>query len=367
MTLLILALILLSSCGGDSEPMTGNPADPSNLVLDVVTSDNNSGIVNVTATAINATEFEFDMGEDPDLVVRKVTGNFAYTYKNTGSYTITVKAIGSNGRFVKAEKRIAVETGEPLDTGAGYTTPLSYAGMDLIWNDEFSGTSLNLDNWTYINGDGCPDLCGWGNNELEFYRPENSNVSNGVYTITAKEEFHQNRQYTSGKIDTKDKQAFIYGRFDIRARLPRGQGMWPAIWLLGQNISSVGWPESGEIDVMEVVGGGDKDKRTHGTAHWNQNGQHASSGDSRDSPTGEFHEEFHVFSILWNEDIITWYVDDIPYYTLSISADNFAAFHKPFYFILNLAIGGNWPGSPNDLTEFPATMEVDYIRVFQDK
>jgi len=137
-------------------------------------------------------------------------------------------------------------------------------------------------------------------------------------------------------------------------------------WMLGDNISSVSWPTCGEIDIMEMIGGaGANDRTVHGTVHWNENGSHAQFGNSKVLSSGRFADEFHVFSIVWNQNSITWLLDNVPYNTVDITPANMSAFHNNFFLIFNLAVGGNWPGSPDGTTVFPQKMYVDYVRVFQ--
>ena len=259
---------------------------------------------------------------------------------------------------------------EPLATTVripttGYTSPSSYPNMDLLWADEFNTTSLSAGQWNFQIGNGCPAICGWGNNESEYYKKENTTLKDGFLIIEAKKENEGNNQYTSSRINTQGKFSFHYGRVDVRAVLPEGKGIWPAIWMLGENISTVGWPASGEIDIMEMIGGGQREKTIHGTAHWSANGNHAQSSGSYSLSSGTFHDEFHVFSILWNAEKISWYVDDIKYHEVAISPSELSAFQKDFHFLINLAVGGNWPGNPDTTTPFPQYLIVDYIRVFQ--
>ena len=250
----------------------------------------------------------------------------------------------------------------------GYTTPRSYSGLDLIWSDEFDDSELNSDIWSFDNGNGCPDLCGWGNNELEYYRPENTTLSDGVMTIEAKEESYRDFDYTSSKILTRNKKSFRYGRIDIRATLPEGQGIWPALWLLPQENVYGSWAASGEIDLMEMVG--HEASTVHGTIHyggkWPDN-QHSGNEYSIDS--GLFKDEWHVFSLIWKEDFLEWYVDDELFYTRTAGdlGEAHWPFNEEFYLIINLAVGGNWPGTPNSETIFPQKMFVDYVRVFQER
>ena len=193
-----------------------------------------------------------------------------------------------------------------------------------------------------------------------------------LLVIRAQEEEYGGNPYTSSRLKTQGKQNFLYGRIDIRARLPEGQGMWPALWMLGSNFSEVSWPKSGEIDIMEMVGGSNREYTVHGTAHWNNGGINADYspayyGGSKTKTDGKtLADQFHVFSIVWTRDSIIWYLDDVQYHIMALnnSAD-LAPFRKEFFFIFNIAVGGNWPGYPDSTTVFPQRMVVDYVRVFQ--
>ena len=258
---------------------------------------------------------------------------------------------------------LAVDNTDPLDIpSGGYTTPESYAGKTLVWRDEFDGTSLSAD-WTHEIGTGSG---GWGNNELQYYREQNTSVQDGYLVITAKKESFGGQEYTSSRIITSGKRNFKYGRIDIRAALPKGQGIWPALWMLGSNFNTVGWPKCGEIDIMEMVGGdaSGRNNTVHGTVHWDANG-YATYTDSYTLNSGIFADEFHVFSIVWDDKSITWYVDDVQYNVIDITPADLDEFQKDFFFIFNVAVGGNWPGSPDATTVFPQRMIVDYVRVFQ--
>jgi len=248
--------------------------------------------------------------------------------------------------------------------GRGYSTPESYTGMDLIWRDEFD-TSIDPDKWTFEIGNGND---GWGNAERQYYTKENAMVRDGHLVITARKEWFSGFDYTSTRMKTMGNFSFKYGRVDIRAALPYGQGIWPALWMLGSNIPQVGWPACGEIDIMELIGGGEgRDDTVHGTAHWQENNTHAKYGQSVTLGSGIFNDEFHVFSIVWDENSIRWYLDEKLYNTFDIRRSELSEFHEDFYLIVNLAVGGRWPGYPDGTTTFPQHLIVDYIRVFQDK
>jgi len=249
---------------------------------------------------------------------------------------------------------------QPVDD-AGYTTPNSYTGYTLAWSDEFDGTQLNTSDWNYETGGS-----GWGNQESQYYRSgtKNAEVAQGYLRITAKEETYLGAPFTSARLTTQGKQSFKYGRIDIRAKLPYGSGLWPALWMLGDNISSVGWPACGELDIMELIGGdGYNDQTVHGTGHWRNNGQQASYGSTSSLTSGKYADEFHVFSVVWNQNSIKWYRDNILFSTLNTSS--ISAFQEQFFFILNIAVEGDWPGPVSQATVFPQYMLVDYIRVFQ--
>ena len=245
----------------------------------------------------------------------------------------------------------------------GYITPESYGGYTLAWADEFNGSSLDPGCWTHEIGGG-----GWGNEELQNYTddPENSFVANGNLIIEARENVGTG-EYTSARIVTVDKKEFLFGRVDIRAKLPYGQGIWPALWMLGANFPEEGWPNCGEIDIMEMVG--HEANRVHGTAHWGPAGQSYSNnhGDSIDLDGEIYADKFHVFSIVWDFNTVRWYMDDTLYFSIDQSTvgNNAYPFNQEFFFIFNIAVGGRWPGDPDQSTTFPQRMIVDYIRVFQ--
>jgi beta-glucanase (GH16 family) len=236
--------------------------------------------------------------------------------------------------------------------------PKSQTSWNLIWSDEFSGNSLDLNHWSYEFGGG-----GWGNNELVYYtnHPDNISVSSGTLKIVATRENPGPMEYQSARIISKDKFSFQYGKVEARMRLPLGQGLWPAFWMMGQNIDQVDWPSCGEIDIMEHV---NSEPLIHGTVHWNHGG-HTSIGDTH----GVDVSEYHIYGAIWDEESIDFYVDGVIYFSFPLVSGNQSAntFDQPVFLLLNMAIGGNFPGSPDATTVFPAQMEVDYVRVFQNE
>ena len=277
-----------------------------------------------------------------------------------------------NAKIEQDIARISIEDDDDNTAGltipsSGYTSPDSYPGYNLVWSDEFDGATLNTSNWTFEMGDGCPNNCGWGNNELQYYREDNVSMVNGHLVITAKKQRFGGREYTSSRLITKGKRQFKFGRIDIRAALPEGQGLWPALWMLGSNIDAVGWPSCGEIDIMELTG--NLPNRVVGTVHYGASvSQHQYiSAPKYLSGNDNFQDEFHVFSINWENNKIEFLVDDEIYHTITPASLNGASypFNKNFFFIFNVAVGGNFPGNPDGTTPFPQSMIVDYIRVFQ--
>lgn len=228
---------------------------------------------------------------------------------------------------------------------------------NLAWADEFQLFALNTTVWNYEQGAG-----GWGNNELQNYTnsSDNVHVDTGYLHITA---LHPSgTSYTSGRINTQGKKDFTYGRFEIRAKLPEGQGLWPALWMLGSNYLTVGWPRCGEIDMMELLG--HEPSVSHGAVHWNLNG-HISRTNSFTLNSGKFSSGFHVFSFTWTPNKLSWMVDKQEFFYLTRAEIPDFPFDLPQYLICNVAVGGNWPGPPDETTVFPQHMIVDYIRVYQ--
>lgn len=236
----------------------------------------------------------------------------------------------------------------------GGIDPSVSAAWALVWSDEFNGSSVNTSNWNFETGAG-----GWGNNEQQYYRAQNATVSGGNLIITARRENFGGAQYTSARITTQNKRSFTYGKMEARIRLPMGQGLWPAFWMLGSNISTVGWPRCGEIDIMEHI---NTSNLVHGTIHWDANGYANYGGSISTTPAN-----YHIYSVEWNASAIKWFVDGVKYHEANIlnNINSTEEFHRPFFFILNLAVGGNWPGQTIDNSKLPASMYVDYVRVYR--
>lgn len=241
---------------------------------------------------------------------------------------------------------------------------------NLTFEDNFD-TDGPLDEtyWNYELGDGTDNGLspGWGNNELQYYtnRPENIKVEGGMLHITALQESFQGSAFTSARITTKGKVEQQYGRFEARIQLPWGQGLWPAFWLLGSNIDEVSWPQCGEIDIMEYRG---QDPSTLiGTVHGPGYSGGQAVSKEYDLPNGRFDTGFHIFGIEWGPDYINFYVDDVLYNQITPDdVEGEWVYNQPFYIIMNVAVGGWFPGPPNANTVFPQTMLVDYVKVYQE-
>lgn len=237
-----------------------------------------------------------------------------------------------------------------------------------MWADEFEGTSVDPAHWESMTGNGhAYGIPGWGNDELQYYTAANATVGDGVLTITAREQSVAGYDYTSARLRTKGLGDWKYGRFEMRARLPEGQGLWPAFWMLPTDNVYGSWAASGEIDIVEALG--QRPERIYGTLHFGGMAPaNDSSGSAHDLPAGTA-SAFHTYAVEWEEGEVRWYVDDIHYATRtswwSAGGPFPAPFDQDFHLLLNLAVGGRWPGNPDETTAFPQSLIVDYVRVYQ--
>lgn len=271
---------------------------------------------------------------------------------------------------------IAATDKTPSDTPADPALSDTPADPTAFWSDEFQGDALDITKWSYEIGTG---ENGWGNGEWQYYtdRTENAYVKDGYLHIRATLETDATaiandfggKKYTSARIITRGKFDFAYGTIKARIALPVGKGIWPAFWMLGANSETVGWPACGEIDIIEAV---NDESVVYGTHHWDHEGSHAQYGNSTKEYYGTSYPmditEFHIYKTVWNEKSIAMYVDDFMYQKIDITdaSSDMGTFHKAFYFILNVAVGGGWPGFDIDDTQFPNEMIVDYIRVYKN-
>lgn len=381
----IIIYMLLLSCSDSSDPQ---PVMPELLVEDIEVLEGESDknvfislrlspeattdlIVELSTedgTALEGEDYEayndvIDIEEGRSLysVGIRILGDDEFEENETFFLNVTT---ADGVRLTKPQARITIlnddnRSSEVIIPPTGYSTPPEYPGMFKIWSDEFDETISS--DWTFEIGRG---KGGWGNQELQYYTPDNAFIKDGHLVIEARNETFGGSNYTSSRMITRDKFEFKYGRVDIRGTLPFGQGIWPAFWMLGANFPEVGWPRCGEIDIMEMIGGEGRENEVHGTVHWDEGG-HTFLGKSIKLPQGTYNDEFHVFSIIWDENSITWLMDDQPYNTFDLSLPERSEFLEEYFLIFNLAVGGIWPGYPDQTTQFPQHLIVDYIRVFQ--
>jgi len=328
--------LMLSSCGKDGVPDNTNDA-PTNLVVTAVVNPDNSGNVTFTSTATNAVTYAYNFGNG--IFQTNVTGPIIYKYPASGTYTVNSTAKSSSGKTLTTSIQVTVTV-----------------GLALVWSDEFNiDGAPNPAVWGYDLGAG-----GWGNNESQNYtdRRENSIVQGGALKINLIKENYSGSPYTSARLLSKDRYALKYGRVETRAKLPAGVGTWPAIWMLGSNISSVSWPACGEIDIMEHVG--KELNKIHATLHYP--GRFGGNADGGSRVISNATTEFHKYSLEWSATSIKMFVDDLLIH--SVTNTSSLPFNQNFFFILNVAMGGNFGGTI-DPAVTAATMEIDYIRVYQ--
>jgi len=235
---------------------------------------------------------------------------------------------------------------------------MTHGDYKLVWSDEFDGDSIDKKRWNYEYGY-------IANNELQCYtdRSANSWLSDGCLVIQADEEKYDGFDYTSARLNTSGKFSFKYGYIEMRAILPEGKGMWPAFWMLGQNGQ---WPECGEIDIMEMIGGGSNDDTVYGTLHYGTVDPYDHRSNGGNTYTGkDLSDGFHTYALEWMSERIVWYFDGKQFFSTDISGEQFDCFRNDFFIILNFAVGGDWPGSPDATTQFPGQYVIDYVRVYQ--
>lgn len=332
---------------------------PENLVLniEIAGKDNNnpngdgSGLVTISATATNAVKFGFKFGSDSEIQSTNGTRDKTYTDGGTNPYLITVFAYSSTGHSISTFMNVSVyvDDGQP----------------QLVWSDEFDvDGAVSSANWLAETVP--PNNGSWWNNEVQHYtdRTDNAFVSNGTLKIVAKKENYtfqsSTKAYTSARLITKGKFDFTYGKVEVRAKLPNLAGTWPAIWLLGSNIDTVGWPQCGEIDIMEQTG--DDKSKVLATCHWYNTAGSNNASYGENTTISNVSSEFHVYSMEWTESALKVSLDGVKYYEIALNND--LPFNKDFFLILNVAMGGSLGGTIDPaFTE--NTMEIDYVRVYQ--
>ncbi|WP_406685161.1 glycoside hydrolase family 16 protein [Seonamhaeicola sp. MEBiC1930] len=351
LVIMVTFLSFLSCSSSDNEGGESNA--PTNLLISSVKigadannpNGDGSGVVNFTITATNATSYSVLINNET-LELTQNTFSYTFTQNGTKNHSIIVSAFNSDG-FTSTTYTLTVYVNRELQ---------------LVWSDEFDTNGApDPSKWGYNTGTGDN---GWGNNESQYYtdRSDNVKVEGGLLKIIAKKEDFSGSEYTSARLLTSGKFEFTYGRVEVRAKLPSGGGVWPAIWMLGANFGSVGWPACGEIDIMEYVGNnpGHISSALHTTSSFGATVNYKATSINNETT------EFHLYSAIWTEDSITFMLDGVEYYTYnpSIKNDETWPFYNDQFLILNIAIGGNLGGAidPNFDT---STMEIDYVRVYQ--
>ena len=353
-------------------PVTGNASQvgydnigvvvPNSALTVSITSPINNAVVlsnftiSATATVTPGSVTNVAFYDGNSLLGNDASSPFSFTVNGAslGAYALKAVARDNSGNSVTSSVVNVTVTNTP-------TLP----GWQLVWADEFTqpnGTSPDSGKWNYDIGTGSG---GWGNNELQYYtaRTNNVRIENDQLVIEAKSENYMGSSYTSARLLTQGKWSWTYGRMEARIKVPRTQGIWPAFWMLGTNIPSVGWPQCGEIDIMEHIGR--EPKIVYGTVHGpGYSGGGGVSGSYTFVP--DLADDFHVFAVEWQTNVIRWYVDGINYFTVTPAniGGNTWVFNQPQFFLLNVAVGGNWPGYPDGTTIFPQKMLVDYVRVY---
>ena len=337
------------ACSDDSN--SSGPADDASV--ESSSSSRHSGL-DPESSSTSTSSSSADGGSMPAMTSSSFTSSSSSSVDGGSMPAMT------SSSFASSSSR---HSGLDPESSSSSATVSSSSESPYLWNDEFD--TIDTTKWTFEIGTGAS---GWGNNEKQYYtaRSENAYVQDGILHIRAKKEDYEGSGYTSARMITKGKFSFTYGTVEARIALPTGKGIWPAFWMLGENIDAVSWPACGEIDIIESI---NDESVVYGTNHWQFEGQHASYGNN----TSDFHgakkeldiTQFHTYKLTWDEKLIAMYVDDFKYHEISIedNAGGTDAFHKPQFFLLNVAVGGNWPGFDIDDAQFPNEMLVDYIRV----
>ena len=279
-----------------------------------------------------------------------------------GTLALALAALAPGGCTQNPPGPTVVETAATVPEALNATLKPYASYSTLVWNDEFDGSSLNARNWV-------PEVKDvWYNNELQATTNSRNNlaVTNGSLAITALRETLRGRSYTSARIITKGLRDFTFGRLDVRARLPKGKGIWPAIWMLGANDSQVSWPACGEIDIMELRGS--TPQVNISTLHFGNSvatKPPAQSGTYTLPGGADFSQDYHTFSLVRAQDKMQWFVDGVLYFERTQAQVSPYPFNNPFYVILNVAVGGDFDGDPDGTTTFPQQMLVDYVRFYK--
>jgi beta-glucanase (GH16 family) len=345
----------LGACSGDKicePPIPTSSADGASIESSSSSTESSSSAIPASSSVIPASSANLPEESSSSKVPEPAEGS---------SSSATAENLSSSSSWIASSSstpRNDVESSSSKDTEPAEA---------YFWNDEFDGDAIDNSKWTYDIGTGAS---GWGNNEKEYYtdRKENAYVKDGVLHIRAQKEDYEGSKYTSARMLTKGKFTFKYGTVEARIALPTGKGIWPAFWMLGENFDTVGWPACGEIDIIEAV---NIENKIYGTNHWANGSEYATYGNNTGNYRDQKYElditQFHTYKFTWDEKYIRMFVDDFMYHEILIedNTGDTEEFHKPFFFLLNVAVAGNWPGFEVDDTQFPNEMLVDYIRVYK--
>lgn len=359
--LLFILVSTLSACGGGSSTPSEDKYTPQTPAEDTtapeITLIGEAEITLMMGEAYNDSGATASDEKDGDITSDiQSSGIELVDTSKVGTYTISYNVSDASGN----EANAVIRTVQVIER------------WSLVWSDEFDESTVDPAKWTYMLGNGTlyGETAGWGNNELQSYTDNTENTGiyqddagNSALYIDARETA-DGTGYTSAKLTTEDLFEFRFGRVDARIKVPGTKGMWPAFWTLGANKPEIGWPGSGEIDIMEVIG--QQENMLHGTLHYvDAYNSYDFQGGTKEIAVGKYSDDYHVYSVEWTPEKISWLVDDVVYNSVNIEAD-MKEFLREHYLILNVAVGGNWPGDPNESTVFPGRMSVDYVRVYQD-
>ena len=337
--ILMPVMAFFNSCSKSGSDGPSGTTAPSNLTIAATVATDNSGNVSFTATAQNATRYEYDFGNG--VFQTSINGAISYRYPTSGNYIVKVTAKNGGTQSISASTNIVVNVAQSL-----------------IWSDEFDAPGApNSSRWTYDLGNGSD---GWGNQELQYYtnRAENVIVEGGLLKIKAIRENYNGSTFTSARLKTQGKFDFKYGKVEVRAKVPAGVGTWAAAWALGSNITTAGWPACGELDIMEHLGR--EENKVYGTLHYPGHSGGNANGNTRIIQNAT--SEFHIYSTEWTASSIKILVDGLLIHEVPNSSA--IPFNHNFFLILNLAMGGNF-GGPVAASVNGGTLEVDYVRVYQ--
>jgi beta-glucanase (GH16 family) len=272
--------------------------------------------------------------------------------------SIAVYALFVAGVLVSA----ADASAERTFGAGGHVSPDQYPGWTLVWRDEFGGGSLAAADWSPQSG--LPEDARF-RRQLQQFQAQNVSVEGGFLLLTASADQQAGGSFTAARISTQGKHTFRHGRIDIRALVPAGAGLWSAFRLQGSASADQGWQRAGELTIAELAGGSGLNDTVQCGIHWKQGGAYRFENASVTLPSGNFSQQFHVFTIVWSNTGVRWLVDGFEYSRLDLGNEEFSAFHEGFDLLVELAVGGDWAGLPGELTEFPQQLAVDYIRYFQ--